>query len=117
MSSSPLEAPEPAPQLSDPGRRVFDGLGGTFVRDLDGRGANRYLLVVAPQPGQRASRVIRRDNTAHNHLSKVLGLGDHLVERLFGIASRRGCALGGVARLLLDPPRDLGIAISVKSIG
>jgi len=51
-----LEAPEPAPQLGDPGRRVFDGLGGTFVRDLDGRGANRDLLVAPPQPSQRASR-------------------------------------------------------------
>src|SRR5215211_9018246 len=58
MISSLLQASEPARQLGDLGGRVFDGLHGAVVRDLDGPGVSGDLPVMLSQPSQRASRVL-----------------------------------------------------------
>jgi hypothetical protein len=61
MISSPQQTSELARQLSDPGGRVFDGLNGALIRDLDGGDVSSDLLVAPSQLGQRVPRVVRRD--------------------------------------------------------
>jgi hypothetical protein len=93
MISSLLQASELARQLSDPGRRVFDGPHGAVVRDLDRRNVSGDHPVTLSQPSQRASRVVRRDHTARDLLAKFPGFGDHFAKGLFGVAGRDGCSL------------------------
>jgi hypothetical protein len=55
---SSLPQSELARQLSDLGGRVFYGLYGALVRDLDGRDVSGDLRVLLSQLSQRASRVV-----------------------------------------------------------
>ncbi len=88
MISSLLQASELARQLGDLGGRVFDGLHGALVHDLDGRDVRGDLPVALSQLSQRASRVVGRDRAARDLRAKSSGFGDHVAESLFDVTGR-----------------------------
>jgi hypothetical protein len=63
MISSLLQASERARQLGDLGGRVFDGLYGAVVRDLDGRDVSGDLPMALSQLSQRGRRASSGETT------------------------------------------------------
>ena len=93
MISSLLQPSELARQLGDLGGRVFHGLHGAVVHDLDGPGVSGDLPVTVSQLGQRASRVVGLYRAARDLPAKVPGFGDHVAESLFGVTGSSGYSL------------------------